>query len=123
LFPAPAVLADAPFEDIGLPRARAAALRGLAAACRDGVVDFAPEQTLAGFVERFTLLPGIGAWTAHYIAMRALSQPDAFPAGDLVLRKIAGGGAPLTERALEHLSQAWRPWRAYAVLLLWRAAG
>ena len=124
VFPTPAALADAPLERIGLPRARAATLRGLAAACRDGRVDFAPEQTLAGFVERFTALPGIGAWTAHYIAMRALSQPDAFPAGDLVLRNVSGGGgAPLTERALETLSQAWRPWRAYAVMLLWRTAG
>lgn len=123
LFPTPAQLADAPLEAIGLPRARAATIRGLAAACLDGRVGFEPEQTLATFVERFCALPGIGAWTAHYIAMRALSQPDAFPAGDLILRRVAGGDAALSERALETSSQDWRPWRAYAVMLLWRSAG
>lgn len=123
LFPTPAQLADAPLEAIGLPRARAATIRSFAAACLDRRIDFAPEQTLARFVERCVALPGIGAWTAHYIAMRALSQPDAFPAGDLILRRIAGGESLLTERALEAMSQDWRPWRAYAVMLLWRSAG
>jgi AraC family transcriptional regulator of adaptative response / DNA-3-methyladenine glycosylase II len=122
LFPSPVVLADAPLEAIGLPRARAATLRGLAQACIDGRVDFAAHQTLEAFVERLTALPGIGAWTAHYIAMRALSHPDAFPAGDLVLRKLAGNGNAISERAMETISEAWRPWRAYAVMLLWRSA-
>lgn len=123
LFPTPMALADAPLETLGIIRSRAATIRTLAAACVDGRVGFEPEQTLSAFVERLVALPGIGAWTAHYIAMRALSQPDAFPAGDLVLRKIAGGDAPLTMRALDDISQAWRPWRAYAVMLLWRSAG
>ena len=122
LFPTPAALADAPLELLGITRARAATIRGIAQACRDGTLDFGIEQTLPGIVERLCALPGIGAWTAHYIAMRALSQPDAFPAGDLVLRKLAGGDGPLGERAMETRAEPWRPWRAYAVMLLWRSA-
>jgi AraC family transcriptional regulator of adaptative response / DNA-3-methyladenine glycosylase II len=88
----------------------------------DGRIDFAAHQSLDAFVERLIALPGIGAWTAHYIAMRALSQPDAFPAGDLVLRKLAGNGIAISDRAMESMAEAWRPWRAYAVMLLWRSA-
>lgn len=122
LFPTSDALADAPLEKIGLPTTRAATLRGLAQACVDGRVHFSAEQGLDALVSNLVALPGIGPWTAHYVAMRALSQPDAFPAGDLVLRKIAGADSPLSERALEALSQSWRPWRAYAVMLMWRSA-
>ena len=122
LFPSPAALVDAPLEEIGVTRSRAATLRGLAQACVDGRVHFSAEQGLDAIVASLVVLPGIGPWTAHYVAMRALSQPDAFPAGDLVLRKIAGGDSPMSERALEALSQSWRPWRAYAVMLMWRSA-
>ena len=66
---------------------------------------------------------GIGAWTAQYIALRALGEPDAFPTGDLVLRRMAAAGnIPLTARALEVRAENWRPWRGYAVMHLWRAA-
>lgn len=123
LFPPPAALAEAPLESIGLTRARAATIRGLAQACIDGRIDFSTQQTLEKTVTRLCALSGIGAWTAQYIAMRAHSHPDAFPAGDLVLRKIAGEGTPIGERALETIAEAWRPWRAYAVMLLWRSAG
>jgi AraC family transcriptional regulator of adaptative response / DNA-3-methyladenine glycosylase II len=86
-------------------------------------VSFAPEQTLDAFVESWTRLPGIGDWTAQYIAMRALSHPDAFPAGDLILRRAASSdGKLLSEKALRALAEAWRPWRAYAVLHLWRSS-
>ena|SRR5258707_10841295 len=71
-------------------------------------------------VAALTTLPGIGVWTAEYIAMRALGEPDAFPSGDLVLRRMAGN---LSARALDRRSEAWRPWRAYAVMLLWQTAG
>jgi AraC family transcriptional regulator of adaptative response / DNA-3-methyladenine glycosylase II len=67
-------------------------------------------------------VPGIGPWTAQYIAMRALGHPDAFPAADLVLRRVAGDGRSLTARELALRADAWRPWRAYAVMLLWRSA-
>lgn len=122
LFPSAEQLVNAPLEGIGLPRKRADTLRGLARACAEGQIDFGVHYTLSDFVERLCALPGIGPWTAHYIAMRALSQPDAFPAGDLVLRKIAGNSTPISERSLELVSQSWRPWRAYAVMLLWRSA-
>ncbi|MBX3691061.1 AlkA N-terminal domain-containing protein [Dokdonella sp.] len=122
LFPSPSTLAEADIEAIGLPRARATAIRAIAQATLDGRIGFGAEQTLTDFVARLAALPGIGAWTAHYIAMRALSQPDAFPAGDLVLRKLAGDGKPVSERAMETRAEAWRPWRAYAVMLLWRSA-
>ncbi len=122
-FPAPAQLRDAPLETIGLPRARAATLRTLAAAVDDGALSFGSGQRLEDFVARAIALPGIGPWTAHYIAMRALALPDAFPAGDLVLQQALadGDGRRLSERATELRSQAWRPWRAYAVLQLWHA--
>ncbi|HEV2606506.1 MAG TPA: AlkA N-terminal domain-containing protein [Xanthomonadaceae bacterium] len=121
-FPTPQRLRDAPLEAIGLPRSRAATLRSLAAAVVDGRVDFSVGQRLDAFVEHMTALPGIGAWTAHYIAMRALGHPDAFPAGDLVLQQVLGGEKRLSERATEARSQAWRPWRAYSVLHLWHLA-
>lgn len=123
LFPTPGALRDAALESIGLPRARAATLRALAAAVADGVVDFSAGQRLDEFTARLCTLPGIGPWTAHYVAMRALGHPDAFPAGDLVLRQALGAGVTLSERECEARSQPWRPWRAYAVLHLWHLSG
>lgn len=121
LFPSPQTLADVDLTKIGLPRARAATLNTIARAVCNGRVDFRPEQSLDGFVASWCELPGIGAWTAHYIAMRALSHPDAFPAADLVLRKMLGaGGTLLSARAVEAHAEYWRPWRAYAVMHLWR---
>jgi AraC family transcriptional regulator of adaptative response / DNA-3-methyladenine glycosylase II len=121
LFPSPSRLRDAALETIGLPRSRAATLRALAAAVEEGRLSFDGGQTLDDFVACATALPGIGPWTAQYIAMRGLALPDAFPAGDLVLqqRLAPAGAARLCERATEARSQAWRPWRAYAVLHLW----
>lgn len=123
LFPQPADLVDAPLESIGLTRARAATIRSLAQACVEGRVDFRAVQTLDETLTRLCALPGIGMWTAQYMAMRAHAHPDAFPAGDLVLRKIAGEGTPISERAMHAIAEAWHPWRAYAVMLLWRSAG
>ncbi len=123
LFPTPAALADADLAGIGLTGARARTLQTLARALLDGDVDFRPEQTLDEFVERWTALPGIGPWTAHYVALRALGHPDAFPADDLVLQKmLPGDGSRMSARALGARAEAWRPWRAYAVIHLWRGA-
>lgn len=123
LFPTPSALADADLTTIGVTRARAATIRGVAQALLDGRVDFATERTLDDFVARWTTLPGIGAWTAQYIALRGLGHPDAFPAGDLVLqRALPGDGSRLSEKALAAQADAWRPWRGYAVIHLWRAA-
>ena len=123
LFPTPEALRDVPLESIGLPRARAATLRTLAAAVADSVVDFSAGQRLDEFVTQLCALPGIGPWTAHYVAMRALGHPDAFPAGDLILRQVLGAGTAISERECETRSQPWRPWRAYAVLHLWHLSG
>ena len=86
-------------------------------------VGFQAGQRLDEFVLRFTKMPGIGDWTAQYVAMRALSHPDAFPAGDLVLQQVLGEDQRLSLKETESRSQAWRPWRAYAVLHLWHCAG
>lgn len=123
LFPTPGVLADVDLTEIGLIRARANCVNGVARALLDGRVDFRNERTLDDFVARWVALPGIGPWTAQYIAMRALGHPDAFPAEDLVLqRAMADDGGRLSARALSAQAEAWRPWRAYAVMQLWRAA-
>jgi AraC family transcriptional regulator of adaptative response / DNA-3-methyladenine glycosylase II len=100
---------------------RAATVRALARALLERRIDFgaAPEEVIAALVA----LPGIGAWTAQYVALRALGEPDAMPAGDLVLRRMAAEAARLPSvRELEERARAWRPWRGYAVMHLWRAA-
>ncbi|MCF7221242.1 DNA-3-methyladenine glycosylase 2 family protein [Marilutibacter chinensis] len=123
LFPTPAALADADFAGIGLTTARAETIRTIACALLDGRIDFRPEQTLEEFVDRWTALPGIGPWTAQYIALRALAHPDAFPSEDLVLQKtLPTDGSRLGAKALAAHAEAWRPWRAYAVIHLWREA-
>ncbi|PKQ04322.1 MAG: 3-methyladenine DNA glycosylase 2 [Alphaproteobacteria bacterium HGW-Alphaproteobacteria-11] len=118
-FPAPQRLARGGYAGLGLTGGRIATLKGLAAAVASGALDFSPRETLEAKIAELTALPGIGEWTAHYVALRALGEPDAFPASDLGLRKAAGGGNPVTTKELEQLSQDWRPWRGYAALALW----
>lgn len=120
LFPTPAQLTDAPLERLGVMPARAAAIRGLARAVTEGAVKLEserPGEPRGDLVGALQQLPGIGPWTAAYIAMRAYRDADALPTGDLVLRQATGAA---TARELETLSQRWRPWRAYAVMLLWQ---
>ena len=118
LFPTPDALAEADVSSVGLPRARADTIRRVAAlvARKDLRLDPGcdPERSMAQLRE----VPGIGEWTVQYIAMRALSDPDAFPASDLVLIRASGcnSAAELLAR-----SEAWRPWRAYAAVHLWQA--
>jgi AraC family transcriptional regulator, regulatory protein of adaptative response / DNA-3-methyladenine glycosylase II len=119
LFPTPEALARADLSGLGLTTGRAQALKSLAEACASGACELKPGVSLEESVARLVTLPGIGEWTAHYVALRALGEPDAFPAADLGLRKVAGGGVPLAPRALEGMAEAWRPWRGYAALLLW----
>ena len=118
VFPSPEGLATAILDN--LPPVRAGAIRSLAEAVAFGRVTLsgADEATLEGLAR----IRGIGDWTAQYIAMRALRQPDAFPASDLVLLRASGNGRPLTASALEERAERWRPWRAYAAVYLWRAA-
>ncbi|HEX2120719.1 MAG TPA: AlkA N-terminal domain-containing protein [Thermoanaerobaculia bacterium] len=111
---APETLAMATIE--GMPRKRADTIRVFANAVVDGSVVLARGDSLEETIDMLTALPGIGPWTAHYIAMRALGERDAFPAGDLILRRNAGN---LSERELLRRAEAWRPFRAYAAMLLW----
>src|SRR5437867_3353932 len=125
LFPRPEALADTDLASIGLPRSRAATIRGLARAVARGELVLDASRGLEDAVARRAAVPGIGAWTAHYIAMRALGEPDAFPAADLGLRRALGNGAgPLAPARVAERAEAWRPWRAYAAMHLWaRLAG
>lgn len=106
---------------LGMVRARAETLRHLATFALNGGLEFPPGTDHGDVVERLVAQPGIGPWTAHYIAMRALRYPDAFPAADLGLRKAVGQGELASTRGTEERSQQWRPWRAYAAALLWRS--
>lgn len=119
VFPAASTLAGGDLSGLGLTGARMATIATMAAAAHDGLVDFSPGESLEAKVASFSALPGIGDWTAHYVALRAIGEPDAFPASDLALRKAAGGGAIMATKELETLSQNWRPWRGYAALALW----
>lgn len=120
LFPRASVLARSDLTQIGIPLSRSKTIRGLARAYESGEIDFQTSGDPAEFISRMTRLPGIGDWTAQYVAMRALDEPDAFPAGDLGLLKAASRpGRPMTPKRLEARSQRWRPWRAYAAVALW----
>ncbi|MDI9239143.1 AlkA N-terminal domain-containing protein [Lysobacter sp. LF1] len=123
LFPTPEDLVEADLVTVGLIRSRAETVRGVARALLEGRVDFHADRTLDDMVARWVALPGIGPWTAQYIALRALGHPDAFPAEDLVLQKsLPADGSRLTAKALGARAEAWRPWRGYAVIHLWRDA-
>lgn len=121
LSPLPARVAQCSVDDIaslGIVSARSRCILALAASCADGTLQLdaasQPEQTVA----QLLALPGIGEWTAQYLAMRALRWPDAFPAGDIVVRNNLGG---ISAKQAEVRSQAWRPWRSYAVMHIWKS--
>lgn len=121
-FPTPEAIAALPLEAHAMPRARAEALRGLAEAIANGTLDLDSLRDLDHAVAALTERPGIGDWTAHYLAMRAFSEPDAFPASDLGIRKaLARDGRMPTAREALQRAEAWRPWRSYAVFTLWRS--
>ncbi len=123
LFPTPEVLAGASADvlgGLGIVRQRQRAIQALAMAVASGVLKLDAGADVATTMAQLKALPGIGDWTAHYIAMRALRWPDAFPAGDVALHKALGvQSQPKAQLAAETLSQAWRPWRSYAVLRAW----
>jgi len=120
LFPAPEALADAGLTSIGLPGARAETIRALARAVCDRRICFEGIVNSDDLLIRLCEIPGIGKWTAQYIAMRALGEPDAFPFGDLGLLRTLDLANP---RDLERRAEAWRPWRAYAAMYLWSVPG
>src|SRR5579864_1091657 len=117
LFPSPETLAAAKLSSMGLTGARAETIRALARAACAGNIDFEGVVDSEAFLHRLCEVPGIGKWTAQYVAMRALGEPDAFPSSDLgLLRATALGSC----RDLEQRAETWRPWRAYAAMYLWR---
>ena len=124
VFPAPERLARARFNNTGLTRRRAATLRRVAQAVVNGSLSFDASQDPEAFRESLIAIPGIGEWTAQYVAMRAMKNPDAFPAADLGLLRAFDepGRQRLRPTQLEEMSQGWRPWRAYAAVLLWGSA-
>lgn len=124
-FPEPASLAETDLLALGMPDKRAGTLRAVAMAVAAGEIDF---HDAAAARRALLATHGIGPWTVEYVALRAMGDRDAFPDGDLVLRRVAGDGAMLSVRALHEIAEAWRPLRGYAALLLWsfgarRAAG
>jgi AraC family transcriptional regulator of adaptative response / DNA-3-methyladenine glycosylase II len=122
VFPTPAALAEADDDVLAMPERRKATLRAVSAAVRDGLVDLDAGADRERTRSNLLALPGIGPWTVEYVAMRALADPDAFPAGDLgVLHGLRALGVEADAREAERRSQAWRPFRSYTVLHLWGA--
>jgi AraC family transcriptional regulator of adaptative response / DNA-3-methyladenine glycosylase II len=121
LFPEPAQLAAANLYDVGMPSQRMAALRSLASLAANDTTLFSPDP--AGR-KRLLSQPGVGDWTAQYIAMRAHRNQDAFPAADVVIRRMLGeeNGARMTPSSALRRAEAWRPWRTWATLHLWTAS-
>jgi AraC family transcriptional regulator, regulatory protein of adaptative response / DNA-3-methyladenine glycosylase II len=121
VFPRPARIACADLTTIGLPRARARALSTLAAALAEDPHVLGAGRSLGECVTRLERLSGIGEWTAQYLAMRELREPDAFPVGDVGLKRAIARleGRPQTSREPLAKAERWRPWRAYAAQHLW----
>jgi AraC family transcriptional regulator of adaptative response / DNA-3-methyladenine glycosylase II len=121
VFPAAARIAELPYgriARIGMPGARARTVLALARAVADGSLVLMPNADIEPTLDRLRALPGIGEWTAQYIAMRALSWPDAFPHTDLGVKKALGA---TNARHVLTAGETWRPWRAYAVMHLWQS--
>jgi DNA-3-methyladenine glycosylase II len=121
LFPTPAAIAEADLNKIGMPSRRVQCLQHFAAQVASGTLSLNPQQGYNTFVEQMCRLPGIGPWTAQYIALRAFGEADAFPASDLGLLKAPiWGEASISAKQLQVRAEAWRPWRAYAAAYLWQ---
>ena len=121
LFPTPQQVVDADLSAMGMPGARADALKHVAAAALASPGLFERGASIEETVARLRGIRGIGEWTAHYIAMRACGEPDAFPASDIGLLRGAADvhGRRPTPDELRNRADAWRPWRAYAAHQLW----
>jgi len=120
-FPTAKQIAEADLDGLGIVGQRIQAIKTVAGkvASKEIVFDGVPETE--NFVASICEIKGIGEWTAHYIALRVLNDPNAFPYSDLILRRAAApAGETLTAKKLLQRAEAWKPWRAYAVILLWK---
>jgi AraC family transcriptional regulator of adaptative response / DNA-3-methyladenine glycosylase II len=116
------VLSAAEFESLGLPRKRCQTLRQLADQLASGELGLDGGADRSDVQRRLLAIPGIGPWTATYVSLRALGDPDAFPCRDLGLRRAARKlGLPPDAARLAARSERWRPWRTYAAHYLWAA--
>jgi AraC family transcriptional regulator of adaptative response / DNA-3-methyladenine glycosylase II len=121
-FPEPAALASMDWTEMGMPGARKNTLRLLAETVDSGALSLEGAAGLPAFIDAMTQIHGIGEWTANYVAMRALGEPDAFPASDLgILKALQEGPARPTGKQASAQAENWRPWRAYACIYLWHS--
>jgi AraC family transcriptional regulator of adaptative response / DNA-3-methyladenine glycosylase II len=121
VFPAPNRLRLARLNNLGLVRSRAETIRRVAAAAAAGDLRFDTAQDPETFCASLTSIKGVGDWTAQYVAMRVLKYPDAFPATDLGLLKALMHPERTTPAVMRQCAEAWRPWRAYAAMLMWNS--
>ncbi len=106
---------------LGMPEKRVQTVQALAKEVEAERLAFVVKGSLSDFIRQLTRIPGIGDWTAHYIAMRAMGEPDAFPANDLgIIRALRQGDKQLTLKQIRQRAEKWRPWRAYAAMYLWQ---
>ncbi len=122
-FPSARCLATVALSSIGMPESRRATLKALARAAIVNPRLFEPLGSIEESIAQLRAIPGVGEWTAQYIALRALREPDAFPATDIgILRGAArlGGVGPTAPQLIQR-AEVWRPWRAYAAQYLWTA--
>jgi 3-methyladenine DNA glycosylase/8-oxoguanine DNA glycosylase len=120
VFPPAEALAEADLAGTGLTSARMTAIQTFARAVVDGSIRLDRSQSLDDQLTSVVAVPGLGPWTAHYLALR-MGESDAFPSTDLGLRRSleALTGAVMTPRAVGEIAERWRPWRAHAAIHLW----
>lgn len=118
-----AIAASSPSEiaTIGMPAKRAITIWEVGRQVQSGAIRL-DKRNPQVFYDQFVAVPGIGPWTAEYLCLRVLHWPDAFPSGDLVLQKVLMPGAKRPEKQICERAEAWRPWRSYATLLLWKSS-
>lgn len=123
LFPTPAKLAVCDFRGMGIPEKRCAAMRFISEKIGQGELKLDAALPLPEFVSRLTTFPGIGSWTAHYIAMRGFGYADAFPPGDVAVERGFSKlmGRKMNFIQLQRRAESWSPWRSYAVMHIWRS--